>query len=149
MTLGTFPLVLYWYTELYVLFLFDKVSEKNYQKLVKKIKDKVSQIEHELSDKRLEHHMLHEETDDEECLLDVKVSSPKQDLQKEFELLKNSISHITVENDKGEIEVCDLQISLKSFDTIGVFFEHRFINFRLNFEANRFEPVVFDCIQSP
>ena len=64
-------------------------------------------------------------------------------------MLRKTITHILVEDDKGIPEIIKVKIYNMERDQIYIEFMYRFIKFRFNFESRRFEPVVFDCIQDP
>lgn len=55
LTLGIFPLFLYWYLDLYIICLFDKISDVEYMDLIGKLKAKKELIEQEKMDRRLKH----------------------------------------------------------------------------------------------
>jgi len=70
-------------------------------------------------------------------------------MQKVHEMLRNTVTHILIEDDQAVPEVVQAKIISTERDQVDIEFEYRFIKFRFNFETRRFEPVVFDCIQDP
>ena len=82
--------------------------------------------------------------------MSVKVTSaPDVNMDKEKEMLMKFVTHILIEDGKGEPEVTEIRIVETSKHQIDIEFMYRFIKFRLNYETRRFEPVVFDCIHDP
>ena len=152
-TLGIFPLFLYWYTHLYVFCIFDNVARTDFEKLVDQVVKQQQLIEDELEKQRSDHELLegHGYFEEQDCLVTIKVSSDKLNLEKERKLFVGSVTHILVEDDAGEPQVAEVEVIYDedNRDKLDVYFKYRFIKFRLNFETRRFEPVVFDCIQAP
>ena len=66
-------------------------------------------------------------------------------------MLRNTVTHLLIEDDKGIPEVVPLTVKViqSERNQIDVEFMYRFIKFKFNFESRRFEPVVFDCIEKP
>ena len=96
LTLGLFPLFLYWYTNLYVYCMFDQINQTSFNKMIATIIEKRNQ---QLSNQR-ERDLIIEEGHE---YLGIKVPQTKPiDIREEKEMLTKSISHILIENEKND-----------------------------------------------
>jgi len=153
LTLGTFPLFLYWYTDLYVYCLFDIVSIGSFEEMVAKVMKQKKLIEEELEKQRNDLQLLEGNGyfEEEDYLVTIKVSSNKLNLEKEKDVFEASITHLLVEDGTGEPHVAsiDIQYDVENRDELNVYFTYHFIKSKLNFHTAKFEPVVFNCIHDP
>lgn len=110
LTLGLAPLFLYWYTNLYVYCLFDQMTQAKFDSKIQKVLEKKKVIDQIMAKQRERQQII--EGDDQLGYLSVKVTStpPDVNMDKEKEMLLNSVTHILIEDEKGEPEVTELHI---------------------------------------